>query len=428
MMLGKEPESCMALAPPRRAAARGRGGLDPGARQMLRTTLCLALAQGAAATKLVIDVAKGGSYAVSVQTDIGEAWLESRATWFSSGGKIFSSHDGSLTLKSNTPVSGTDAGGAYTGASMLWGALDGTPLLTSIRTYAEHAIFTQTFPDGVKQSSTGQNPTPGSASTGRDGLVSAFPTFAAAAGSAERGVVSFQGDMDGSGTRVGKWGPVGMTPVDRSTTANLSPSPPATGECRVTVGNDAVHPSSNGYTAFTPTPDYKTFNPHAGDFCACEAPAKPASCSHWAYHRQNATMAACEAQCTKLKCSCFDFKIGGGGGGHHHGSSGTVGSGISGSGPVVLFSMDLSSTLVLSAASNFMAASQTTENNTLLYGVMGAVTSIPANYSVSTIVALSSGVNQAMEDWGSILLKTYGKQRYAYKRDPAMQQLGYSTE
>ena len=33
-----------------------------------------------------------------------------------------------------------------------------------------------------------------------------------------------------------------------------------------------------------------------------------------------------------------------------------------------------------------------------------------------------------MEEWGDVLLQKYAKQRYAYRRDLAMQKLGYSTD
>ena len=61
---------------------------------------------------------------------------------------------------------------------------------------------------------------------------------------------------------------------------------------------------------------------------------------------------------------------------------------------------------------------------------MGAVTSIPAGYTLETILSVSAegGVNKPMEDWGSVLLAKYGKQRYAYRRDLAVQRLGFSTD
>eukprot|EP00052_Salpingoeca_macrocollata_P034590 m.12039 g.12039 ORF g.12039 m.12039 type:complete len:746 (-) comp6683_c0_seq1:50-2287(-) len=105
-----------------------------------------------------------------------------------------------------------------------------------------------------------------------------------------------------------------------------------------------------------------------------------------------------------------------------------IGNGISGSGPLVLFTKDLNTSTVLSSYSNFMSHSQAVNNNVLSYGVMGKVTSIPANYVLETVLVLSSGVNQAMEEWGDLLLKVYGKDRDGYKNDYAMNYLGYSTD
>ena len=69
-----------------------------------------------------------------------------------------------------------------------------------------------------------------------------------------------------------------------------------------------------------------------------------------------------------------------------------VGQGIGGTGPIVLFSREVGGpSLVISAASNFMAASQTSANGTLSFGVMGAVRSIPANYSMSFLVSVGTG-------------------------------------
>ena len=69
---------------------------------------------------------------------------------------------------------------------------------------------------------------------------------------------------------------------------------------------------------------------------------------------------------------------------------------------------------VISAMSNFMAASQSFANGTLSYGVMGAVKSIPAGYSLETVVSVTAagGVNRAMEDWGGLLLAKHGKARW----------------
>jgi hypothetical protein len=148
-----------------------------------------------------------------------------------------------------------------------------------------------------------------------------------------------------------------------------------------------------------------------------------------------------------MNCTCYD---------HRPGVSGDlIGGGIEGSGPLVLFSApqakdtrssDLliddaqpSGTVVLSAASNFMAASQTFEHGVLSYGVMGAVKSIPPGYTLETLISLhapqsiagggSSGVNGAMQSWGEVLLRKFGvKAREDHRRDLAVRKLGYSTD
>ncbi len=70
-------------------------------------------------------------------------------------------------------------------------------------------------------------------------------------------------------------------------------------------------------------------------------------------------------------------------------------------------------------ASNFMTHAQMYDNvtNTLSLGVLGSVTAVPAQYSLETILYLGSGVNAAMEGWGSTLLARYGKDRGFKNRD-----------
>ena len=63
-------------------------------------------------------------------------------------------------------------------------------------------------------------------------------------------------------------------------------------------------------------------------------------------------------------------------------------------GPVVVFDPH-GNTLVVSPFSQFMAASMTYVNNTLSWGIMGEVDSVPNMYSVQTIMYYSSeGINR----------------------------------
>ena len=107
-----------------------------------------------------------------------------------------------------------------------------------------------------------------------------------------------------------------------------------------------------------------------------------------------------------------------------------AGSGVTGTGPVVLFQASMKNTVVLSAHKAFMVSNQVFANNTLSYGLMGSVQAVPAGFETETVLLLhpDGGVNAAMDAWGDVLLARGGKQRYDYQRDPAVQQLGYSTD
>ena len=119
---------------------------------------------------------------------------------------------------------------------------------------------------------------------------------------------------------------------------------------------------------------------------------------------------------------------------------GVIGQGNHGSGPLVLFNSDASTSLVLSSYHNFMAHSQAVlpggdggdggdgASALLLFGLMSSVSSVPAGYTLETVLAVSSGINRAMDDWGSLLLRRYGKERYGYRNDFVLSNLGYSTD
>jgi hypothetical protein len=72
---------------------------------------------------------------------------------------------------------------------------------------------------------------------------------------------------------------------------------------------------------------------------------------------------------------------------------------------------------VISSYSNFMAHSLARNGNNISFGIMGNVTAVPADYHMETVIVVSSGVNQAMEDWGDILLRRYGKDRHGASRE-----------
>ena len=165
---------------------------------MLLVLLLASCAIPAVGSKVAVDVTEDGAMTLSVH---GEPWLQTAPYWLASDSQVFSTSDSSLLLKSSKVTSGHDAAGAYTGTTLEWDAGD-TPFIASVKVYSSHAVFTQLFPAGVANSGIGTD----DGSRNRDTLLSAFPTFVPAKGSAERGVVSYQGEMTG-GTYGTSWPP-----------------------------------------------------------------------------------------------------------------------------------------------------------------------------------------------------------------------------
>ena len=117
--------------------------------------------------------------------------------------------------------------------------------------------------------------------------------------------------------------------------------------------------------------------------------------------------------------------------GHWTGSAQVIDSGILG-GPVILFNLTQrgeNDMLVLSPFSRFMATSLSQTNSTLEYGVMGSITSIPANYNHSMIVFYSSkGINEGMREWGQLMQKAYNRTNEYRLNDLTVNYLGYYTD
>ena len=335
-----------------------------------------AASAAASAPPLEVAMAHDGSLSVAIG---GSPWLRSVGAWMmSSGGRLSTSADGSLALKSVTPLSGSDKAGSYTGSVAKWEASDGTPLETSVRTYSHHAIFSQSFPAGVANASIGQGQAQALCRDGfvgwckRDGLVSGFPQFSLA-GTERRGVVSFQGLMAGWATQVGTWDP-------KTGRATPTPERDPVGTCRVAIGTKGVHAdtassATAGYAAHTVETARDgeiDFASHPNSYCNCDLSPVNGSCGQcvtsktgsgticggtggtgsagWSFVDQWSKASDCAAHCRATpNCSCFDHRPGV--------SASLIGSGIKGSGPVVLFGTSGPSA-VLSAGNNFMAASQ----------------------------------------------------------------------
>jgi hypothetical protein len=112
-------------------------------------------------------------------------------------------------------------------------------------------------------------------------------------------------------------------------------------------------------------------------------------------------------------------------------SSIVVQSGMQG-GPIVLFNFTQrgeGDILVLSTFSQFMATSLSQTNNTLEYGVVGSMLSIPANYNHSMIVSYSPrGINEGMREWGQTMQRAYNRTNEHRLNDLTINYLGYYTD
>ena len=94
-----------------------------------------------------------------------------------------------------------------------------------------------------------------------------------------------------------------------------------------------------------------------------------------------------------------------------------------------------SNALTIGHFSNFLAGAVVQDQSGVLeYGLLGSITSIPANYSSSVMIHWGNGVNEAVEGYGAALLKYYGKAGRQWEADgPAkddvrLHSLGYYTD
>eukprot|EP00759_Apiculatamorpha_spiralis_P015750 PhF_6_TR22322/c0_g1_i1/m.31596 len=133
------------------------------------------------------------------------------ATWFSSGTPLTVFHDGgwskvsdgTLVLKSNNSVTGSDKIGKFTLFTYVYASTRNASMVvhTRIRVYASIVSFEVSYPNGVNsiKNSPGTN--------GKDSINSVFPSFHVPdAGSVPRAYLSLSGPFVWSGRMSGVWG------------------------------------------------------------------------------------------------------------------------------------------------------------------------------------------------------------------------------
>jgi hypothetical protein len=101
-------------------------------------------------------------------------------------------------------------------------------------------------------------------------------------------------------------------------------------------------------------------------------------------------------------------------------------------GPVVLFDLNKKGqgdVVIISPFSRFMATSLNQQGNVLQYGVMGSITTIPANYNNSLILFYSSdGINTGVRRWGEMMQRAYNRNNQYRENDITVKYLGYYTD
>ncbi|XP_039254962.2 uncharacterized protein LOC120331863 [Styela clava] len=99
-------------------------------------------------------------------------------------------------------------------------------------------------------------------------------------------------------------------------------------------------------------------------------------------------------------------------------------------GPLVIFD-EMENVMIISAFNNFMSHGMiyNKTSHQLNFGILGGFTNIPREYEIETILYYGSeGINRAIEEWGAIIGRRYGKTRMHRQNDMTISYLGYYTD
>ncbi|XP_062503496.1 uncharacterized protein LOC134180364 [Corticium candelabrum] len=101
--------------------------------------------------------------------------------------------------------------------------------------------------------------------------------------------------------------------------------------------------------------------------------------------------------------------------------------------PLVVFDRKTKTAVVMSPASQFMAASQgvwkgMNGHNYLGFGLLGSITQIPLEFHYETVFYVGAGTNAAMENWGKLMMLRYGKDDSFRQADFSINYVGYWTD
>ena len=107
---------------------------------------------------------------------------------------------------------------------------------------------------------------------------------------------------------------------------------------------------------------------------------------------------------------------------------------VDGGFPLAIFDSKMENTLVISPQNTFMSGHQTTwkpegyDVPVWGSGFLGKVESIPAGYSMETVMVAGQNVSDTMNKWGMLLRERYGKTDDYRRNDFSINYLGYYTD
>ena len=94
-----------------------------------------------------------------------------------------------------------------------------------------------------------------------------------------------------------------------------------------------------------------------------------------------------------------------------------------------LFFDDSANAFILSAGSHFMNAQTSRDGSgAIAVGILSQISTLPAGFEQTAVLAADSGINRAWDDWGATLMKLGGKKANPNDLSPDLAMFGYWTD
>lgn len=376
----------------------------------------------------------------SVQVD-GETWFTNAPVWVrANGGQVYSSSPQPGTQEQRllregaaTSTTGKDSWGEFRRWSQRWKVVDRT-FVTSVRLYADTAVFRQEFPDGLNDT----------ASNDTNSVLSGFPAFAPqnleAMVARPKGRVEEEGPRPTERSASRRWMAyqawdcttegcmpqrgVGLSRVALGVWDNQTTSLPygleGSGPLAISTpsgGRTVVLSAASSFMAASqavlPAPSAQPPSNASLQF----APVKDSYCTNsgndYAFTANNISLDSCRAKAVALGSACFDYlpgwprpetycytcRVA------HPGTDATTASG-----------------------QHYTAYVRSVPNTpiVLTYGLMSSISEVPVGFSVEHVLMVGAGPNAAVRHWGARLMSKYNKTNPEGK-DYTTTHLGYDT-